>query len=168
MMSLERLMLDHSPSMMLLVEPTQLQIVMANRGACQTLGYPEEALAGDDHHRYRKLVAGRFLLGGRAQRPISRHQRTGGAVSMRRCLPADGGQVGSCRRTSRFAAVAGASARCAKRAPGRSGAGADALAIAGNSGIDRQRHSGDRLAGADRQHEPPVQRHVAHPRRPPA
>jgi two-component system NtrC family sensor kinase len=43
-MSLERLMLDHSPSMMLLVEPTQLQIVMANRGACQTLGYPEEAL----------------------------------------------------------------------------------------------------------------------------
>ena len=44
MMSLERLMLDHSPSMMLLVEPTQLQIVMANRGACQTLGYPEEAL----------------------------------------------------------------------------------------------------------------------------
>jgi two-component system NtrC family sensor kinase len=46
MMSLERLMLDHSPSMMLLVEPTQLQIVMANRGACQTLGYPEEALLG--------------------------------------------------------------------------------------------------------------------------
>ena len=44
MMSLERLMLDHSPSMMLLVEPTQLQIVMANQGACQTLGYPEEAL----------------------------------------------------------------------------------------------------------------------------
>lgn len=46
MMSLERLMLDHSPSMMLLVEPTQLQIVMTNRGACQTLGYPEEALLG--------------------------------------------------------------------------------------------------------------------------
>jgi two-component system NtrC family sensor kinase len=46
MMSLERLMLDHSPSMMLLVEPTQLQIVMANQGACQTLGYPEEALLG--------------------------------------------------------------------------------------------------------------------------
>ena len=44
MMSLERLMLDHSPSMMLLVEPTKLQIVMANQGACQTLGYPEEAL----------------------------------------------------------------------------------------------------------------------------
>lgn len=46
MMSLERLMLDHSPSMMLLVEPTQLQIVMANQGASQTLGYPEEALLG--------------------------------------------------------------------------------------------------------------------------
>ena len=44
MISLERLMLDHSPSMMLLVEPPQLQIVMANQGACQTLGYPEEAL----------------------------------------------------------------------------------------------------------------------------
>ena len=43
-MSMERLMLDHSPSMMLLVEPTQLRIVMANRGASQTLGYPEEAL----------------------------------------------------------------------------------------------------------------------------
>ena len=44
MISLERLMLDHSPSMMLLVEPTQLQVVMANQGACQTLGYPEETL----------------------------------------------------------------------------------------------------------------------------
>ena len=44
MSSLERLMLDHSPSMMLLVEPAQLRIVMANRGACQTLGYAEEVL----------------------------------------------------------------------------------------------------------------------------
>ncbi|HJV92825.1 MAG TPA: ATP-binding protein [Azonexus sp.] len=44
MSSLERLMLDHSPSMMLLVEPQDLRIVMANRGACQTLGYTEEAL----------------------------------------------------------------------------------------------------------------------------
>ena len=44
MSSLERLMLDHSPSMMLLVEPKELRIVMANHGAAQTLGYPEEAL----------------------------------------------------------------------------------------------------------------------------
>ncbi|MBI2276073.1 MAG: PAS domain S-box protein [Dechloromonas sp.] len=44
MSSLERLMLDHSPSMMLLVDPQDLRIVMANRGACQTLGYTEEAL----------------------------------------------------------------------------------------------------------------------------
>ncbi|HSG23418.1 MAG TPA: PAS domain-containing protein, partial [Azonexus sp.] len=44
MSSMEKLMLDHSPSMMLLVEPTQLRIVMANRGASQTLGYPEETL----------------------------------------------------------------------------------------------------------------------------
>jgi len=44
MISLERLMLDHSPSMMLLVEPAQLQVVMANQGACQTLGYPEDTL----------------------------------------------------------------------------------------------------------------------------
>ncbi|MDP3637731.1 MAG: ATP-binding protein [Azonexus sp.] len=46
MISLERLMLDHSPSMMLLVEPTQLQIVLANLVACQTLGYPDDALPG--------------------------------------------------------------------------------------------------------------------------
>jgi PAS domain S-box-containing protein len=44
MSSLERLMLDHSPSMMLLVEPKELRIVMANHGAAQTLGYPDEAL----------------------------------------------------------------------------------------------------------------------------
>src|SRR5512145_2854727 len=44
MSSLERLMLDHSPSMMLLVEPKDLRIVMANHGAAQTLGYPDEAL----------------------------------------------------------------------------------------------------------------------------
>ena len=44
MSSLEQLMLDHSPHMMLLVEPTNLQIVMANRVAAQTLGYSEEQL----------------------------------------------------------------------------------------------------------------------------
>jgi two-component system NtrC family sensor kinase len=44
MSSLERLMLDHSPSMMLLVEPTELRIVMANREASQTLGYTGNAL----------------------------------------------------------------------------------------------------------------------------
>ena len=36
MSSLEKLMLDHSPTMMLLVEPAQLQIVMANRAASAT------------------------------------------------------------------------------------------------------------------------------------
>ena len=46
MSSLERLMLDHSPSMMLLVEPTQLQIIMANHVAGQTLGYPDDTLPG--------------------------------------------------------------------------------------------------------------------------
>ena len=44
MSSLEQLMLDHSPHMMLLVEPTNLQIVMSNRVAAQTLGYSEEEL----------------------------------------------------------------------------------------------------------------------------
>ncbi len=46
MISLERLMLNHSPSMMLLVEPAQLQIVLANQIASQTLGYPDGALQG--------------------------------------------------------------------------------------------------------------------------
>jgi len=44
MSSLERLMLDHSPNMMLLVEPHELRVVMANRAAAQTLGYAEDAL----------------------------------------------------------------------------------------------------------------------------
>lgn len=44
MSSLEKLMLDHSPSMMLMVEPDDLRIVMANQVAGQTLGYAEEAL----------------------------------------------------------------------------------------------------------------------------
>lgn len=44
MRSLEHLMLDQSPNMMLLVEPTSLQIVIVNRAAEQTLGYSEEAL----------------------------------------------------------------------------------------------------------------------------
>lgn len=44
MSSLEQLMLDHSPHMLLLVEPTHLRIVMANRVARQTLGYTEEDL----------------------------------------------------------------------------------------------------------------------------
>ncbi len=44
MSSLEKLMLDHSPELMLLVEPTTLRIVMANRAAGQLLGYSEEQL----------------------------------------------------------------------------------------------------------------------------
>jgi len=44
MSSLERLMLDQSPDMMLLVEPKDLRIIMANRAAVQALGYAEEVL----------------------------------------------------------------------------------------------------------------------------
>ena len=44
MSSLERLMLDHSPHIMLLVEPQQLRIVGANRAAQQALGYADGAL----------------------------------------------------------------------------------------------------------------------------
>ncbi|MEO6352106.1 MAG: ATP-binding protein [Burkholderiaceae bacterium] len=44
MSSIERLMLDHSPHMMLLVRPGDLQIVIANHAAQQTLGYSEPAL----------------------------------------------------------------------------------------------------------------------------
>ncbi|MET3131367.1 two-component system NtrC family sensor kinase [Oxalobacteraceae bacterium GrIS 1.11] len=44
MSGLDRLMLDHSPHIMLLVEPTQLRIVIANRTAQRTLGYSEQAL----------------------------------------------------------------------------------------------------------------------------
>ncbi|BCB26789.1 hypothetical protein SKTS_16750 [Sulfurimicrobium lacus] len=44
MSSLAQLMLDHSPQMMLLVEPIQLQIIMANRVTAQKLGYSEEKL----------------------------------------------------------------------------------------------------------------------------
>jgi PAS domain S-box-containing protein len=46
MSSLAHLMLDHSPHMMLLVEPVQLRVVMANRVTEQTLGYSGEALLG--------------------------------------------------------------------------------------------------------------------------
>ncbi|MFZ2266902.1 MAG: ATP-binding protein [Azonexus sp.] len=44
MSSLEQLMLDQSPDIMLLVEPKDLRIVMANRTASQKLGYPLDAL----------------------------------------------------------------------------------------------------------------------------
>ena len=66
MSSLERLMLDHSPSMMLLVDPKDLHIVMANRGACQTLGYG--ALFGEPlreaHNRGGIKAAGQLSPGG--------------------------------------------------------------------------------------------------------
>ncbi|MDD5248929.1 MAG: response regulator [Rhodocyclaceae bacterium] len=44
--SLERLVLDHSEQMLLLVEPGDLQIVLANRAAWETLGFAEAELAG--------------------------------------------------------------------------------------------------------------------------
>ena len=44
MSSLERLLIDHCPNMMLLVEPASLQIIMANQIAAQTLGYSRETL----------------------------------------------------------------------------------------------------------------------------
>ena len=44
MSSLERLVLDNSEQMILLVDPESLQIVMVNRTAQQNLGYSEEEL----------------------------------------------------------------------------------------------------------------------------
>jgi two-component system NtrC family sensor kinase len=44
MSTLEQLMLDYSPHMMLLVEPDDLRILKASRMTAQTLGYSEEAL----------------------------------------------------------------------------------------------------------------------------
>ncbi|MDP3537644.1 MAG: ATP-binding protein [Azonexus sp.] len=44
MSNLEQLMLDQSPDMMLLVEPKDLRILVANRAARQTLGYADDAL----------------------------------------------------------------------------------------------------------------------------
>lgn len=46
MMTLERLLLDNTEQMILLVEPETLAIVVANRVAVQTLGYSEEELLG--------------------------------------------------------------------------------------------------------------------------
>lgn len=46
MSGFERLLLDHSQQMMLLVEPTTLGILIANRLALHTLGYSEEELLG--------------------------------------------------------------------------------------------------------------------------
>lgn len=46
MSSLEELMMDHCPNLMLLVAPDSLQIVMANRVAAESLGYSREALLG--------------------------------------------------------------------------------------------------------------------------
>ena len=45
MSSLEQLMLNYSPYMMLLVEPGHLRILVANRVVEQTLGYASEELA---------------------------------------------------------------------------------------------------------------------------
>lgn len=45
MSSLAQLMLDHSPQMMLLVEPASLRILLVNQIVTRTLGYPREALA---------------------------------------------------------------------------------------------------------------------------
>ena len=44
MSSLEQLMIDHCPNLMLLVEPASLQIIIANRVAADTLGYSQAAL----------------------------------------------------------------------------------------------------------------------------
>ena len=41
MSDLERLVLDHAEQMILLVEPVELRIVMANQVAQQSLGYSE-------------------------------------------------------------------------------------------------------------------------------
>lgn len=46
MKNLQQLMLDHSPSMILLVEPNDLRIVQLNQLAAQVLGYGEEQLLG--------------------------------------------------------------------------------------------------------------------------
>jgi len=46
MKNLQQLMLDHSPNMMLLVQPTDLRIVLVNQAAVQVLGYSEEQLLG--------------------------------------------------------------------------------------------------------------------------
>ena len=43
---LATLMLDHCPQMVLLVEPSTLQIVRANAPAASTLGYTMEQLVG--------------------------------------------------------------------------------------------------------------------------
>ncbi|HTZ00014.1 MAG TPA: PAS domain S-box protein, partial [Rhodocyclaceae bacterium] len=44
MSNFDRLMLDHSDQMMMLVEPPDLRLVAANRAACRALGYREEEL----------------------------------------------------------------------------------------------------------------------------
>lgn len=46
MKTLQQMMLDQSPNMMLLVEPADLRIVLVNRVAAQMLGYSEEQLLG--------------------------------------------------------------------------------------------------------------------------
>ncbi len=46
MTSLAHLMLDHVPQMMMLVDPATLTVVLANRAAARTLGYPDGALQG--------------------------------------------------------------------------------------------------------------------------
>lgn len=46
MKNLHQVMLDHSPNMMMLVEPSDLRIVLVNRVAAQVLGYPEDQLLG--------------------------------------------------------------------------------------------------------------------------
>ena len=46
MSDLERLIIDNSEQIILLVEPETLRIVIANRAAVQKLGYPHEELLG--------------------------------------------------------------------------------------------------------------------------
>ncbi len=44
--TLERLVLDYSRQMLLLVDPDSLQILLVSRATCQTLGFAEDALVG--------------------------------------------------------------------------------------------------------------------------
>lgn len=71
MSSLERLALDHSAQMILLVEAQSLRIVMANRVAVERLGYREEELLAKSILDVESALQDVFYWGRGARRAVA-------------------------------------------------------------------------------------------------
>lgn len=101
MSSLERLVLDNSEQMILLVDPESLQIVMAQSHRAAEPRLFRRGIARQDDPRRGKCVAGCLLLGRGARRPVLEHRVPGRFVLLRRRVDARRQQVDPDGRTGR-------------------------------------------------------------------